>query len=147
AKSPSWIPQPVYPAPKDAERTWRIEKSCMRRPNHSVHVDTRELKSSRKNGLSHELQVPALRVRQGKNRILFSFAVDGKLLSRFVTITRVSRAASGVIAGYQRPEVLSHINEIRSYLESDDPMIPNAVVVAFDDRVRFEPLDVDSEHG
>jgi hypothetical protein len=36
--------------------------------------------------------------------------------------------------------VLSHISEIRDYLESDNPMIPNAIVVAFDRRVRFEPL-------
>src|SRR5205085_2239060 len=33
----------------------------------------------------------------------------------------------------------SHIAEIRRYLESPHPMIPNAVVVAFDSRVRFEP--------
>ena len=35
--------------------------------------------------------------------------------------------------------MLSHIAEIRNYLESENPMIPNAIVIAFDDRVRFEP--------
>jgi DGQHR domain-containing protein len=34
--------------------------------------------------------------------------------------------------------VLSHIAEIRTCLESDRPMIPNAVVVVFDSTVRFE---------
>jgi DGQHR domain-containing protein len=53
----------------------------------------------------------------------------------------VGRNAKQQILGYQRPEVLSHIAEIRNYLESDNPMIPNSVVVAFDKRVRFEPLE------
>ena len=35
----------------------------------------------------------------------------------------------------QRPEVLSHIASIRRYLESEAPMIPNALVVAFDKRL------------
>ena len=35
--------------------------------------------------------------------------------------------------------MLSHINAIRSYIESETPMIPNGIVVAFDPRVRFEP--------
>jgi DGQHR domain-containing protein len=36
--------------------------------------------------------------------------------------------------------VLAHIAAIRRYIESDAPMIPNALVIAFDKRVRFEPL-------
>src|SRR5215471_5846282 len=87
-----------------------------------------------------EMRVPALEIHQGLKRRLYSFAVDGKQLPRFTTIARVGRGASQQILGYQRPEVLSHIAEIRNYLESDNPMIPNAVVVAFDKRVWFEPL-------
>jgi hypothetical protein len=51
------------------------------------------------------------------------------------------RENQGEVCGYQRPEVLSHIAEIRKYLECSDPMIPNAVVIAFDERVRFEPAE------
>jgi DGQHR domain-containing protein len=40
--------------------------------------------------------------------------------------------------GYQRPEVVSHIAQIREYLESENPMLPNAIVVAFDERVQFK---------
>src|SRR5690606_12782374 len=43
------------------------------------------------------------------------------------------------LEGYQRPEVLAHINQIRDYLESDNPLLPNAIVVAFDDTVKFKP--------
>jgi DGQHR domain-containing protein len=86
-----------------------------------------------------ELRLPALEVRQGAHRTLYSFAVDGKRLSRFATVSRVHRDDNAEIQGYQRPEVLSHISSIRRYIESGDPMIPNALVVAFDKRVSFEP--------
>lgn len=59
----------------------------------------------------------------------------------FATVSRIRRQSDEVLCGYQRPEVLSHIAEIRRYLESPDPMIPNAIVVAFDERVEFEPAE------
>jgi DGQHR domain-containing protein len=96
-----------------------------------------------------EMRFPCLEIRQGKKRVLYSFAVDGKVLHSFATVSRLHRTDSEVVGGYQRPEVLSHIAEIRDYLESRDPMIPNAIVVAFDERVRFHPNDVqplDSTH-
>ncbi len=43
------------------------------------------------------------------------------------------------IHGYQRPEVVNHIKSIKSYVESDSPILPNAVVIAFDSRVKFIP--------
>jgi DGQHR domain-containing protein len=85
------------------------------------------------------MRLPALEIKQGRKRTLYSFAVDGKELSQFTTVSRVRRGETSSIEGYQRPEVLSHIAEIRTYLESESPMIPNAIVVAFDRRVRFEP--------
>src|SRR5215210_3291155 len=89
--------------------------------------------------LMSELRVPAIEVRQGSEHLLYTFAVDGKLIPSFSTISRIHRNGNKQIEGYQRPEVLSHIAEIRNYLESEAPMIPNAVVIAFDSRVRFEP--------
>lgn len=87
------------------------------------------------------LRLPALEVCQGPGRLLYTFAVDGKVLPSFTTVSRIRREGDGDIEGYQRPEVISHIASIRRYLESDAPMIPNALVVAFDQRVRFEVAD------
>lgn len=87
---------------------------------------------------TYELRFPALEVIQGPKRRLYTFAVDGKELPKFATVSRVRRD-DRQIEGYQRPEVLAHVAAIRSYIESDAPMIPNAIVVAFDTRVRFEP--------
>src|SRR5688572_27328015 len=87
-----------------------------------------------------ELRVPAIEVRQSPGRLLYSFAVDGKQIPGFATVSRIRRTGTE-LQGYQRPEVLSHIAEIRTYLESQSPMVPNAIVVAFDSRVVFEPHD------
>jgi DGQHR domain-containing protein len=86
------------------------------------------------------LSLPALEVCQGDGRVLYSFAVDGKKIPLFAAVSRIRREGDADIEGYQRPEVLSHIASIRRYLESGSPMIPNALVIAFDQRVRFEPL-------
>ena len=86
------------------------------------------------------LQVPAIEVSQGNGRTLYSFAIDGKQLPSIATVSRLRRDDESNIQGYQRPEVLTHIAAIRRYIESEAPMIPNALVVAFDKRVTFAPL-------
>jgi DGQHR domain-containing protein len=86
-----------------------------------------------------QLVLPAVEVTQGEGRILYSFAVDGKMLPQFAAISRISRPDGTDVDGYQRPEVLSHISGIRKYIESEAPLIPNAVVLAFDKRVSFIP--------
>lgn len=85
------------------------------------------------------ITVPAIEVHQSKGQRLYSFAVDGKLVPQFAAISRLKRAADTSLFGYQRPEVYSHIEEIRSYLESPSPMIPNGIVIAFDSSVKFTP--------
>ncbi len=84
-----------------------------------------------------ELRLPALEIRQGKRR-LYQFGVDGKRLADISTVSRIHRDEGGQIGGYQRPEVLRHVSAIREYLESPEALMPNAIVIAFDSRVRFE---------
>lgn len=92
------------------------------------------------------LTIPALKIKQGPKRELFSFAISGKSIQEIASISRVKREDNN-LAGYQRPEVSSHIGEIARYLESDNPMIPNAIVIAFDERVSFTPLSEDGTFG
>src|SRR5262249_50608928 len=87
---------------------------------------------------TRRIRIPAIEVRQSPGKTLYTFAVDGKVISEFATISRIRRH-NGVLHGYQRPEVLAHIAEIRRYLETPSPMIPNGVVIAFDSRVHFSP--------
>jgi DGQHR domain-containing protein len=96
---------------------------------------------SKKQADKPTIRVPAVQVSQTKKSTIYTFAIDGKVVRDFATISRIKRE-DGELGGYQRPEVLSHIAEIRQYLESERPMVPNAIVIAFDDRVRFEPEPV-----
>lgn len=89
----------------------------------------------------YEIRLPTLKIRQGEQAI-YAFGVDGKRIHEFTTVSRVHRDDTKLLQGYQRPEVLSHIRAIRRYLESDGAMLPNAVVLAFDERVTFEPSNV-----
>lgn len=83
------------------------------------------------------LRLPAIEVRQGSG-LLYSFAVDGKIVPNFASISRIRR--HGIeLEGYQRPEVHAHIGEIRDYIDGENPLIPNAIVIAFDSTVHFEP--------
>lgn len=113
--------------------------------------------------MSEHLRVPAIRYTQSGCRHLYSFVVDVKQVSRFASVSHVRRGeadgdsladlANLELKGYQRPEVVRHIGGIRRYLETDEaPMIPNALVIAFDDRVRFTALATDGasddpQHG
>jgi DGQHR domain-containing protein len=84
------------------------------------------------------LAVPAIETDQSPGRKLYSFSLDGKLLLQIAAVSRLKRQGEK-LHGYQRPEVLSHISEIRAYLESPSPMIPNSIVLAFDPTVTFQP--------
>lgn len=84
----------------------------------------------------YEIKLPALEVRQGE-RSIYCFAIDGKRLLDFTAVSRVKRTDRGELDGYQRPEVMNHIRAIRRYVESPEAMLPNAIVLAFDSRVRF----------
>jgi DGQHR domain-containing protein len=77
-------------------------------------------------------------VQQGSH-VLYCFAIDGKLVPQIATISRIRRDENTELFGYQRPEILSHVAAIKSYLESADPLVPNAVVIAFDESVSFIP--------
>ena len=45
------------------------------------------------------------------------------------------------MSGFQRPQIATHIREIRDYLEKSDAVLPNPIVVAFTNAIEVEPLD------
>ena len=93
------------------------------------------------------IQVPAIEYRQNDN-LLYAFIINGKKISLFASIARIKRDIEHELAGYQRPQIISHIGEIRHYLETPNPMIPNAIVIAFNNRVRFTKTEnSDTESG
>lgn len=94
-----------------------------------------------------ECSFPALRFRQG-TRDLFSLIVPSRDLGQVLAVSRLHRSNDG-LKGYQRSEVLRHVADIRRYVEQASALLPNALVVAFDERTRFAPLSpgADVVHG
>lgn len=75
---------------------------------------------------------------QGPDRTLYTFVAESQSLDKVTTVSRIARPEDGTVEGYQRPEVGTHINSIKNYLLSEQPMLPNALVVAFNQEVTFE---------
>lgn len=85
------------------------------------------------------LTFAALRVEQRKDTPLYIFGVNGRTIPQFAAVSFAARSSEGVLAGYQRERVASHISQIRSYLSTEEALLPNAVVVAFNGSVKFLP--------
>jgi len=58
----------------------------------------------------------------------------------FASINRAGRDDSGALQGFQRPQIASHIREIRDYLRADDAVLPNSIVVGFVEGVKTREL-------
>src|SRR4051794_8583674 len=78
--------------------------------------------------------------RQSLSLPVFTFAARTTDVARFARIERAGRDAGGILQGFQRPQIASHIREIRDYLEKPTAILPNPIVVAFTGGVILEPL-------
>jgi DGQHR domain-containing protein len=86
------------------------------------------------------LRVTALRVEQREDVPLFVFGVNGRLIHRFAAVNFAQRSDDGILTGYQRDRVKSHIDQILAYLSHEDALLPNAIVIAFNAEVSFTAL-------
>ena len=84
-----------------------------------------------------KLKIRALRSFQGENAI-FSFFIDGKDIFEIADISRISRDESGRLKGLQRRPIQQHIAGIIEYLNQDDVLFPNAIILALDPSVEFK---------
>jgi DGQHR domain-containing protein len=87
------------------------------------------------------LKVNALRIEQRKDIPIYVFGIDGRLVHQLATVSFANRTKDGALVGYQRNEVTSHIRSILNYLSQGQPLLPNAIVIAFDERVKFSKLN------
>ncbi|WP_375502644.1 DGQHR domain-containing protein DpdB [uncultured Jatrophihabitans sp.] len=79
----------------------------------------------------------ALRLNQAPGSQLYVFSLTAPEISRLTDISRVSRDERGDLIGYQRPEVRQHVQEIVDYLDSDEVIFPNAIIIALPSTVHF----------
>jgi DGQHR domain-containing protein len=79
----------------------------------------------------------ALRLSQSKKHPLYVFCLSGKEILQIAEISRVTRSEAGKLIGFQRAEVKRHIQEIIEYLNGEDVLFPNSIILALSSRVRF----------
>ena len=79
----------------------------------------------------------ALLIHQNREIALYSFALTAQELDQVAGISRVSRDHEDELIGYQRAEVKQHVASIVEYLDSVDPVFPNAIILALTSRCRF----------
>ncbi|HMV70930.1 DGQHR domain-containing protein DpdB [Plasticicumulans sp.] len=81
--------------------------------------------------MSDWLVYTALLPRQSATHTVLSLCARASDILRFALIDRIGRNEDGSLRGFQRPQVASHIREIRQYLATPDAVLPNAIVIAF----------------
>lgn len=79
----------------------------------------------------------ALKITQADHAPLYTFTLTASEVLQVADISRVSRDDVGELIGYQRPEVRGHIQEITDYLNGDQPLFPNPIIIALPSTVRF----------
>lgn len=85
----------------------------------------------RKHKSKNNLSFLAIEAHQSTSHKVLSIAATAAELRQFAVIERLARDEKGRISGFQRPQIASHIREIKDYLEKPDSVLPNPIVVAF----------------
>ena len=83
------------------------------------------------------IQRRALRIEQNNKHPLYMFTLTGDELLEIADVSRISRDEVGKLIGYQRPGVKRHIEDIVDYLNQDDILFPNSIILALSSRVKF----------
>jgi DGQHR domain-containing protein len=73
----------------------------------------------------------AVYAKQSAAHDVLTFTASAAEILDFAVIDRAGRDNDGSLSGFQRPQIASHIRNIRDYLEQDDAVLPNPIVVAF----------------
>jgi DGQHR domain-containing protein len=88
---------------------------------------------------SRSLRLPAVELLQSPTRPLYLFSLTSEQLFSVADVSRVSRDELGELIGYQRPEVRSHVQDIVDYLNADEVVFPNSIILAVSSKVRYRP--------
>lgn len=79
----------------------------------------------------------ALCLQQTNTSPLYIFCLTAEEILQIADISRVARDQAGDLIGYQRPEVRQHIQEIVDYLDGDEVVFPNPIILALAPNTQF----------
>lgn len=92
---------------------------------------------SRSADLRRYLSRRALCLIQTEASPLYLFTLTAEEVLQIADISRVARDQTGDLIGYQRPEVRQHVQEIVDYLDGEDVVFPNSIILALSPHTRF----------
>lgn len=79
----------------------------------------------------------ALKVLQTEDTPLYLFTLAAEEVDLVADVARIGRDEAGKLIGYQRPEKQKHVKQIQEYLDSEDPIFPNGLILALPPEVKF----------
>lgn len=77
------------------------------------------------------LSFPSILPVQSKHAQVACFSATASQIAMIARIDRAGRNEDGVLSGFQRPQIASHIREIGEYLERPDAMLANPIILGF----------------
>ena len=89
----------------------------------------------------------AIKLNQSPKKLVFLTKMNRKEINTFCHIERIHRRDNNELHGYQRTHLLSHIDNIKEYINTDDSIIPNSIVICFDSSVTFSPFTDNDDLG
>jgi DGQHR domain-containing protein len=97
--------------------------------------------------MKKELRVRALCTSQGKKIKVYSFFIPGQELINIADISRIYRDEEAKLHGFQRKEILKHVNNIVEYLDQKNVLFPNAITLALSPEIKFKQARGASPEG
>ncbi len=79
----------------------------------------------------------ALCIEQTKSGPLYLLTLRADEIFEIAEVTRINRSRSDELIGYQRAEVRRHVEDILEYLNGDDVLFPNSLILALTPSARF----------
>ncbi|MDO7413096.1 DGQHR domain-containing protein DpdB [Acinetobacter baumannii] len=83
------------------------------------------------------ITVKALRTVQGDNFYIFAFFISAKDINQIADISRLKTTSNGELTGFQRPEIKAHIKGIIEYLDLQNIIFPNSIILALSPEIKF----------
>jgi len=83
------------------------------------------------------IKVRSLQTMQGDVSVYLFFMPSAEL-HKIADIARMERGAKGKLEGFQRKEIRDHVNAIAVYLDKEEVLFPNAIILALSPEVKFK---------
>ena len=86
--------------------------------------------------MNNTISIRAIATKQGNNTEIYSFFLRAKDLLRIADISRIKRDEDGSLQGLQRSEIKKHVNDILEYLNGNEVLFPNSIILAINNDVK-----------